>query len=301
MIKYLQKIFKTSWTNLKRQGFLTLATSVVIFIAVVLGTSLFIFQGGMSFLVDAIKDKIDVSIYFNEQVSREEILKIREEVAKLNEVKNVSYISPEEAYENFVKNHENDPYLESLEAIEINPFLPSLVIQTKEPSQYKAISEFFKKEEYSSLVYEIDDYKRGVIIDRLSGLASGIRNLGLALTLFLSFIAIAVTFNTLRLSIYSQKEEIEVMRLVGAKNSFIRGPFLIQGALCGFFAAIISFVLFFLFFFSFRASLESLFMGFDAFAFYKQNIFIVLLIQLMIGIGLGLISSFFAVRKYLKD
>jgi len=92
-----------------------------------------------------------------------------------------------------------------------------LVIQTKEPSQYKVVSEFFKKEEYSSLIYEIDDYKRGEIIDRLSDVASKISNFGLFLTLFLSLIAVIVTFNTLRLSIYSQREEIEVMRLVGAK------------------------------------------------------------------------------------
>ncbi len=301
MIKYIKKIFKTSWTNLKRQGFLTLATSIVIFIAVVLGTSLFVFQGGISFLIDTIKDKIDVSVYFNEQVSREEILKIREEAAKLEEIKSVNYISPEEAYENFVQAHQNDPYFESLEAIEVNPFLPSLVIKTREPSQYKVVSDFFKKEEYAPLVYEIDDYKRGEIIDRLSGIASGVRNLGLSLTLFLSLIAVVVTFNTLRLSIYSQREEIDVMRLVGAKNSFIRSPFLIQGALCGFFAATISFVLFFLIFFFFKTGLENLFMGFDAFAFYKQNIFVILLIQLLIGMGLGLISSFFAVRKYLKD
>jgi cell division transport system permease protein len=301
MIKYISKILKSGWVNLKRQGFLTLTTSIVIFIAVVLGTALFIFQGGVSFMTDAIKDKIDVSIYFNEQVSREEILKIREEVAKLEEVNKVSYVSPEEAYENFVETHQNDPYLESLEAIEINPFLSSLVVQTKEPSQYKAISEFFKKDEYVSLVYEIDDYKRGTIIDRISGMSDGIRNIGIFLTLFLSFIAVTVTLNTLRVSIYSQREEIEIMRLVGAKNSFIRGPFLIQGAMCGFFAAILCFVLFFLILFSLKTNLETLFMGFDVFSFYRNNIITILLLQLLIGVGLGLISSFFAVRKYLKD
>lgn len=301
MIKYIIKIFKSGWTNLKRQGFLTLATSIVIFIAVLLGTSLYIFQGGMSFLTEAIKDKIDVSIYFNEQVSREEILKIREEVAKLDEVNKVSYVSPEEAYENFVKTHENDPYLESLKAIEINPFLPSLVIQTKEPSQYKVVSDFFKKEEYASLVYEIDDYKRGTIIDRISSLSSGIRNIGMVLTLFLGLIAIIVTLNTLRVSIYSQREEIEIMRLVGAKNSFVRGPFLIQGVLCGFFAAILCFVFSLLLLFLLKSNLENLFMGFDVFGFYKDHIIIILLLQLFIGVGLGLISSFFAVRKYLRD
>jgi len=145
MIKQIKKIFKTSWTGLKRQGFLTLATSIVIFIAVILGTSLFLFQGGISFLTDAIKEKIDISVYFKDYVSREEILKIREEVAKLDEVKRVSYVSPEEAYENFVKIHQNDSYLESLEAIEVNPFYPLWLFRQKSRLSIKLFLSSLKK------------------------------------------------------------------------------------------------------------------------------------------------------------
>jgi len=100
--------------------------------------------------------------------------------------------------------------------------------------------------------------------------------------LFLSLIAVIVTFNTLRLSIYSQREEIEVMRLVGAKNSFIRAPFLIQGALCGLFSAIISFVLFFLILFFFNNRVKTCSWAL-MFCFYK-SIFNNLSYSLLIGV-----------------
>jgi cell division transport system permease protein len=299
--RYANKILKSGWNYLRRQGFLSFATALVIFVAVVLGTALIITHGAISFMSGKIQDKIDISVYFNEQVPKEKILEIRGDVEKLPQVKEVNFISSEEAYDTFLKNHESDTYTKSLEAIGGNPFLPSLVIQTKDPTQYKTVSEYFKKEELKDLVYDVNDYRRGFAIERLSNLATGINRLGLFLTIFLSLIAVVVTYNTLRLSIYSQKDEIEIMRLVGAKNSFVRGPFLIQGALCGFFAALLAFVLFFLLFFILRSTLENIFMGFNPFDYFIHNLLVIFLAQVAIGAGLGLISSFFAVRRYLKD
>jgi len=301
MINYLRKVFKSGWEGFMRQGFLTFATALVIFIAVVLGTGLLFFQGGVSYLTEQIKDKIDISVTFKSDVPRDTILGIREDLTSLNQVKKVDYISPEDAYNTFVEAHEGDEYMEALGLLSVNPFMPSLRIQTKEPSQYKDVSEFLKKEEYAGYISEVNDYKRGVTIERLGELTRSVQVLGISLTLFLSLIAIIITFNTLRLSIYSQKEEIEIMRLVGAKNSFIRGPFLVQGFLCGLFAAIISFMILTIVLFIFNKQLTTLFIGFDSLAFFKGNVLWVILLQLFVGAGLGLISSYFAVRKYLRD
>ncbi|MFZ3055042.1 MAG: permease-like cell division protein FtsX [Minisyncoccales bacterium] len=301
MMNFLKKIFKSGWEGFMRQGFLTFATSLVIFIAVVLGVGLFFFQGGVSYLTEQIQDKIDISVTFKSDVARDTILQIKDEVSKLEEVKTVEYISPEDAYNTFVESHQGDQYMEALGLLSVNPFLSSLRVQTKEPSQYEQISEFFQKEEYQNLISEVNDYKRGVMIEQLGKITSSVQTLGLVVTFLLSLVAIIITFNTLRLSIYSQKEEIEIMRLVGAKNSFIRGPFLVQGVLCGFFAAVISFMILTITIFIFNNQLTTLFIGFDCLAFFKNNAFAVILLQLVVGVGLGLISSYFAVRKYLKD
>jgi len=301
MINFFKKAFKNGWENFWRQGFLTFATSLVIFIAVILGTGLFFFQGGVSYLTQQIEDKIDISVTFNSGVERDTILGIRDNLLTLTQVKKVDYISSEDAYNAFVTAHEGDKYMEALSLLGSNPFLPSLRIQTKQPSQYKEVSEYLAKDEYKSLISEVNDYKRGVMIEKLGEITKSVQLLGLSLTVFLSLIAVIVTFNTLRLSIYSQKEEIEIMRLVGAKNSFIRGPFLVQGGLCGFFASLISFMLLTIVLFALNTQMTTLFMGFDCLAFFKSNILIVMLLQLVVGLGLGLLSSYFAVRKYLRD
>jgi cell division transport system permease protein len=301
MWNFLKKIFKSGWDGFMRQGFLTFATSLVIFIAVVLGAGLFFFQGGVAYLTQQIRDKIDISVSFKSDVPRDTILQIREDLTKLDQVKKVDYISPEDAYNTFVEAHQGDQYMEALGLLSANPFLPSLRIQTKEPSQYKQVSEFLAKDEYKDLINEVNDYKRGVMIEKLGEITKSVQLLGILLTVFLSLIAIIVTFNTLRLSIYSQKEEIEIMRLVGAKNGFIRGPFLVQGGLCGLFASIISFMLLTIVLFVLNTQMTTLFMGFDCLAFFKSNILGIMLLELVVGLGLGLLSSYFAVRKYLRD
>lgn len=301
MFNSITKIIKNGWEGFWRQGFLTFATSLVIFIAVVLGTSLFFFQGGISYLISEIEDKIDVSVTFKEGTLRATILEFREELVQLPEIKKVDYVSPEEAYEAFVEKNQGNQYMEALELLDVNPFLATLRIQAKSTDQYVGIADYVRRSAYIESIAEVNDYERGAMISSLRELTQGIQGIGIALTIFLSLIAVIVTFNTLRLSIFSQKEEIEIMRLVGATNGFIRGPFLFQGVLCGLFAAAFSFIVFTFSLFSLNQKFIELFMGFDVLAFFQSNILIVLLLQLLIGVGLGVLSSYFAVRKYLKN
>ena len=104
----------------------------------------------------------------------------------------------------------------------------------------------------------------------------------------------------MRIAIYSSKEEISVMRLVGASNSFIRGPFIIQGTIIGFFAAVITFFITFVLSYGFNEKVQVIAPEINIFNIFLNNIFLLLLIQLATGIGLGIISSYIAIRRYLK-
>jgi cell division transport system permease protein len=295
-----KKIFQTAWDNFKRQGILTFATLFVIFIAIFLASSLYLMGGAIYFLNDRLQERIDVSVFFKEGTAREDIVKVEEQLKNLPAVKKVEYVSSEDAQKTFTENHKDDAYFQALQAIEMNPFLASLRIQAKDSSQYGQISDFLKKDEFKSIVYNVNDYKRGTVIQKLTDLTNNIRNFGFALIGFLSFVAILVTFNTIRLTIFSQKEEIEIMRLVGAKNSFIQGPYFVQGLLCGLVAFLISFGLFTALVYFMQERFSGLFLGFNLFDFYKANIWNLVGLQAGVGLVLGSLSSVFAVGAYLK-
>ncbi len=181
-----------------------------------------------------------------------------------------------------------------------NPFSAALEIKAWEASQYEAISNFFKKEELNTLVEKVDYYQRKPVIERIYSLTDFFNKTGIIISLFLALVAILVTFNTIRLAIYNFREEIKIQRLVGASNWFIRGPFLAQGAIAGIFAALISLAIFILVCWFLSPKIKILFSDLIIFNLFLQNFWKILAIQFFTGIGLGIISSLIAIRKYLK-
>jgi len=134
----------------------------------------------------------------------------------------------------------------------------------------------------------------------IASISSGINNAGIIANIILALAAILVAFNTVRLAIYNSKEEIETMRLVGASNNFIRGPFLVQGVIVGFLSAVIALLIFGVGLLFLNSGLKLLLSGFNLFGYFISNLPVIFLTQLAFGIGLGVISSHLAIRKYLR-
>jgi len=188
----------------------------------------------------------------------------------------------------------------SLEEIGRNPFLASLNVRAFETIQYQAISNFFENPPFKNLVEKVDYYQRKPVIERIFFLTSTINRTGIFLSIVLAVVVILVTFNTIRLAIYNSGEEIKIQRLVGAPNWFIQGPFLVQGAISGIFATLICLAIFSLICWILSPKIEIFFPGLNIFQFFVSNFWTILLIQLATGVGLGVISSAIAIRKYLK-
>jgi len=264
-------------------------------------TTLFFLQGMASFMIVSLEESVDISTYLKNTATQEEVAQLKEELESLPEVKEVKYVSREQALESFVEIHKQDEViLESLEIVGQNPLLASLSIKAFSTSQYPVIAEFLQNAPLASIISNVDYFDRAPVIERLSTLTTGIQTAVLLVTLFAGFIAILVAFNTIRLTIYSSRDEIEIMRLVGASNWFIRGPFIIQGMIVGVFATLITTLLFFPLTLFVGIKLQTFAPGFDLFSYFSDNLFIILLLQLLAGIGLGVISSLIAIRKYLK-
>jgi cell division transport system permease protein len=139
-----------------------------------------------------------------------------------------------------------------------------------------------------------------VVIDRLSAIIVGAKQLGYLLALVLMFISVLITLNTIRLVIYMSREEIAVMRLVGASNMYVRGPFIVGGMIYGIISAILAMLLFYPIAVWLAKATTDFFGGVNLYTYYIENFFEIFVIVLVAGVLLGAVSSFLAVRKYLK-
>jgi len=301
MLTLLKRIFKSGWLNFSRDGALIAANIFIMAMVISAITSLFLFKNVSQVLISRLQEKVDISVYFKYETSEDEILKAKEEIGKIPEVKEVKYISKETAFENFTERHEDNPVLmESLEEVGVNPFLASLNIQSFKASQYEAVANFLENANFKNLIEKVDYYERKPVIERIFSLTSNLNIAGIAFSIILAIVAMLVAFNTVRLAIYNSKEEIKIQRLVGASNWFIRGPFLVQGTIVGFFAVLICLLIFVLMCWGFNSKIEMLMPGLNFFGLFISNFWIILLIQLATGIGLGIVSSLIATRRYLE-
>jgi cell division transport system permease protein len=297
----LKRISKMGWQSFCRDGGTVIANIFILVLTIFLISSLFLSRELSQFLISEIEEKVDVSAYFKEEIQEAEIFRVREELSQMPEVKTVKYVSKEEALAEFIERHEDDPVLmKSLEEVAVNPFLASLNIRAVESNQYEDIVAFLEGEDFEDLIEKVDYYQRKPVIDRIFSITGSIEKFGLFLSILLVLVSFLVVHNTIRLAIYNFKEEIEIQRLVGASNWFIRGPFLVQGVIAGGLSVLIALFIFALSCWALSSKIEFLFSGLDIWTYFTQNFFIILLIQLTTGIGLGIISSTIAIRKYLK-
>ena len=302
MFTLLKRILKASWLNFRRNIGLSLATIFILLITISLITYLFLFRQISQFLITELEAKVDISVYFKEDSPEKEILKAEDELSKMSEVKEVEYISREMAQEKFLQKHKDNPLLmASLEEIGENPFLASLNIKAQKPEQYETLANFLENSDFKNYIEQpIDYYQRKPIIDKLSSIISVINKAGIGISIILITISFLVAFNTIRLAIFNQREEISIMRLVGASNWFIRAPFLIQGIISGFFATLITVLTFFLICWGLGPKLEIFLPNFNLQNFFFQNFWTLFSIQLLTGMILGIFSSLIAMRRYLK-
>jgi len=301
MLTSLFRIIKAGWQGFRRNRWLS-ATAVAMMSLTIFGIAGLLMA---NVVVDSfarnLENRIDVSVYFNLDAPEEGILEAKSNLSKLQEIKTIEYVSSEEALEKFKEKHRDNPVLmQSLRELDDNPLRPSLNVKTQTASQYEAIVNFFGQARYKESVNKINYYENKEMINRLASIAQTIRRGGFAILLFLALMAVLVTFSTISLAIYNAKKEIKVMKLVGASNWFVRGPFIVEGILYGLSAGLITFLVFYPLLWYLSPKISAYLSGVDLFQFYKTNFIWLLLMQVVIGFILGGASSYIAIRKHLK-
>lgn len=286
---------------MKRNSFLSFGATGTIALTLVLFLGILALQFLSSQVVVSLQDKIDVSAYFKTDANEEQIMAIKSDLQANTLVKEVIYISRDQALADFKDRHKDDQLIQdSLSNLDGNPLQASLNIKGKDPSMYADIASFLEAHKFKSVIDKINYYENQGAIERIHALSSGVQNWGFVVILLIGLIAIMVTFNTIRLTIYNQKQEIEIMRLVGASNWYIRGPYLAEGGFYGLFAAVIALVVFYPAIYLVSNKISNLIPNVSLFGYFLGNLGQVFLLTAAIGIFLGVVSSAITISKHLK-
>ena len=298
-----KRVARAGVINVMRNSFVALASIFVITMTVLILGSLMFLSGLVDQFVDYLKDKVDVNVYFVTTADEGAILDLKRSLEQLPEVAYVTYITRDEALATFRDRHEDDQLtVQALDELGDNPFGASLSIKAQEPSQYEGIAQYLRdieSSESSPIIETVNYAQNKVVIDQLSRVTTYVNRFGLIVTIIFAIASILITFNTIRLAIFTAREEISVMRLVGATNMYIRGPFVIEGTIYGLVASCIGLLLFFPITLLLRPATEAMFNA-DIFAYYLANFHWFILVLVVAGAALGAASSFLAVRKYLS-
>ena len=303
----LKRVFKGGVISFFRNSFISFATVLIMTVTLIIIGSVVFMSAMLTNVLDQVRDKVDVNVYFVVDAPEIEILEFKDKVEDLPEVSYVTYTTREEALVQFRDRHKDDQLtLQALDELGENPLGASLAIKAVEPSQYESIATFLNTDPVlgsggTSIIDHVNYFQNKIVIERLNSITNAVERIGIIIALIFIIASMVIAFNTIRLAIYSAREEIKVMRLVGASNMYVRGPFIVEGARYGILATIITVILFYPVTFYFAQYTQAWLGGVNLFEYYISNFALIFLGLLVTGIFLGILSSFLAVQKYLKS
>jgi cell division transport system permease protein len=311
-----KRIARTGFVNFWRNGFLSFAAIVVLTLSLLAFGSI-IFGGafGRALIAD-VKDKVDINVYFSLNAPEQDILAVQSDLNRLPEVASTSYISRDQVLTNFkAKWQDNALIMQGLDEIGSNPFPATLNIKAKDPGQYGGIAQYLENKnptmsDGTPLIDKVNYDQNKLVIDRLSKIIPAVEKTGLVIALIMVLVAFIVVFNTIRLIVYTSKDEISVMKLVGASNIYVRGPLVVSGIMYGVISGLITLVILAAFAYWSDAALLR-FAGVEVASefelvvnvlsrYFAQNFGQIFIIIMGAGVILGGLSSYIAAKRYLR-
>jgi cell division transport system permease protein len=250
--------------------------------------------------IASIENKVNINLYFKPEINEDQILNVQRYLQSLMQVKEVEFVSKEQALENFKNKHKDNPkIIESLAEIDENPLGASLIIRAKSTADYPIILENLKDPQYNNMIEskDFDDHK--LVIDRISGITRRVNYGVFVVALIFTLISILIIFNAIRMAIYTHREEIIAMKLVGATNWFVRAPYLLQGIIFSVFSVIITVIIIYPFL-GFLQPYLGVMLEINIINYFNQNFAMIFGLELLAAIIINLLSSYWAVNRYVK-
>lgn len=300
---YLGRTFKLGFQNFFRNFWLSLVTIVVLLLTLFTITMLATINIVGNEAINLVKEKVDMDLYFEVGTEESKILEAKAFLEQNDKVNRVSYVSAEQALEDFKESYKDNPaILQSLEELEENPLPASLIVQATDLEYYQDVVTYIDSSEYTNLI-ETKDYKDNqLVVNRINSAIDRIYQIGFAVSMVFAVISLLVVFNTFRIAIYAHREEISIMKLVGATNSFVRAPFLFESIIYAVVATIVTMAIFYPAILGVAPYINEFFAGysFDLVDVFQQYFWSILGLQFLCGLIISALSSLFAIGRYLR-
>jgi cell division transport system permease protein len=305
MITSIKRIVRSGFIGFWRNAYVSLAAIFVMTITLSVICGLMLVNQLLQVSLTQIREKVDINVYLVTTAPEESIFALKGSLESLPDVAEVTYTSREDALAAFRERHKSDELtIQALEELGENPLGASLAIRAKETSQYESIAAFLDEQRNlenpeAPLIDRVNFNQNKTAIDKLTGIINAAEQSGFIAMIILIVSSVLISFNTIRLAIYTTREEISIMRLVGASNMFIRGPFILQGIMYGLVAGVLALL------FMYPAALylgpatESFF-GLNIFNYFVSNFAHLFGVIVGSGIVLGIVSSILAIARHLR-
>ncbi len=305
MITGIRRVVRAGFVGFWRNAYVSLASIFVMTVALfVIGATMFIEQLLTSSL-SSLQSKVDINVYFVPEAPQEEIDAIRDAVEALPDVAQVTYLSREDALQRYRERYQNNEIaMQALDELGENPLGATIAIQARQTSQYENIARFLEEQRERSaaetpIIDDINYARNKESIDTLTSIIDAVERASFIAMIVLLVAAVLISFNTIRLAIYTSREEIGIMRLVGASNTFIRGPFMLQGVMYGLISGVLALLVLYPILVWLGPRTE-LYFELNLFTYFIDNFTYFFVTLVGIGIAIGLVSSTLAVARYLR-
>ncbi len=300
------RMFSSGAKNFVRSGIVSFATVLIMVVTLGIISIIIFLSALLQHTLTAIENKVDISVYFVTTAAPSDIVAFQNKLKQLPQVAEITYTSRSVALAQFRARHANDQLtLQALNELGTNPLDASISIRANSPSQYDSIAKFLNtgpalSANGTSIIDRINYGQNKTVINRITFAIGATQKIGISIALIFAIASIIIAFATMRLVIYTSRDEIMVMRLVGASNAYIRGPFVITGIIAGIAAALIVLLLLIPITWYISNTTTLWFGGFDFFFYYRQHAALIASIIIGSGFFLGSTASFISIRKYLS-
>lgn len=299
------RVLKTTWQGFWRNGWLSLV-AIFIMVQVLLLVGIFLsLNFGVGHAIRAINNQIDLAVFFKEYVPDADITSFQDRISTTDNIKTIQFVSQEEALARYVaSSQQNQELIEAIDG-DASFFPASLEIKVNNPDFLEQVIDQVKKQDANEIIATTSWEKSQVVIEKLRKINQLLVLGNIAISLLLLIVALLIIFNTIRITIFTRKEEIEIMKLVGATDWYIRWPFVLEGVLYGLLGALIAFGLTILMYQALIWFLGSNYWSWQSvsktigdfgYAFALQ----LFVFQLFFGVLVGSISSYLSTKRYLR-